>query len=355
MKHIIVTGGRGEVGRAAVALLRSLDYRVTVVGRSPGGLEADYRQCDIFDAQALADVCCGADLVLNAAGPSSLIGARVAQAALLAGADYVDVAGDPPLWREIAQDGRLQHALAQRACVLGAGLTPGLAAMLPRYALARLAHVSHITLYGGGIERFTAVSAADFIASLNPYQEQGRAGKVIADGEMQRASAQQRVKIPTAARPFDALPFLSFELEQLAGEFGLGNLAAYSLVADAQMLLACQQQDEAQAELVRLSTELAAAEGEQQHFWLQARGTQAGQPVNLELRLRFANSYRLTGSVAALAANALLRQPAGGLKWLPQVLTAEPLLNALHARGLLAQFTSSVLPAEQPQFTEGEL
>lgn len=355
MKRIIVTGGCGEVGRAAVAQLRSLGHQVVAIGRRARPEETDYQPCDIFDAAALAAVCQGADLVLNAAGPSSAIAARVARAALLSGAGYIDVAGDPPLWREIADDAGLQAALSHHPCLLGAGLTPGLAAMLPRYAAARLAHVSHITLYGGGIERFTAVSAADFIASLAPEQQQGRAGTVIVDGVMTRAAAQQRVKVPTSTRLFDALPFLSFELEQLARELGLRHLAAWSLVADAQMLMACQQQDRAQAQLVERSAELAAAEGEQQHFWLQAQGTQAGQPVRLELRLRFANSYRLTGCVAALAADALLRQPTCGMKWLPQVLAIEPLLAALNHLGLLEQFSTEVQAAEPQPFTEGEL
>lgn len=356
MTRILVTGGTGEVGRAAVARLRASGYAVTVAGRRPAAQTADYLQCDIFDTSSLNAACRGADLVLNAAGPSSAIGARVARAALQAGAAYVDVAGDPPLWRELAEDAGLRDALSRLPCVLGAGLTPGLAAMLPRYALARLAHVSQIALYGGGIERFTAVSAADFVASLAPQQEQGQSGVALVDGELQRAAVRQRVTPPGSDRPFAALPFLSFELLALAREHGLRNLAAYSLVADSRLLLAAGQPgDDAQATLVALSEALTAAEGEQQHLWLQAEGIQAGQAVNLELRLRFANSYRLTGCVAALAAMALLGQPRAGLMWLPQVLAVDPLLTALDAAGLLLQFSSSISAADPLLFTEGEL
>ncbi len=356
MKRIVVTGGNGAVGHAAVTMLRRLGHQVTVVGRSPVAGDSRYRQCDIFDAPALAACCRGADLVLNAAGPSSRIAARVAQAALYQAAAYVDVAGDPPLWRSIATDVTLSTALSQHSCLLGAGLTPGFAAMLPRYAAARLAYVTRVALYGGGIEIFTRTSAQDFIASLDPAREQGKAGWMIADGQLCRAPAQPAVSVPTAQRTFNALPYLSFELEQVAKQLSIRHLAAWSLVAEAQMLSACQQQEEQAIDaLMHLSQQLTAQEGEQQHLLMDADGVMAGQSVRLRLQIRFDNSYRLTGSIAALAADQLLRQTTPGLTWLPAVVDSQTLLADLTRHGLLQQCRVDLSPIEQPVFTEGEL
>src|SRR5207302_8403929 len=102
------------------------------------------------DPRSLADFCEGCRVVVNCAGPSSVIGDRVARAAFAAGADYVDVAGERALHAQAV------GLPAGRTALPGAGMMPGLSELLPRV----LAHdhprrTAHLRAWCGGRGRFT--------------------------------------------------------------------------------------------------------------------------------------------------------------------------------------------------------
>ncbi|MFW6291895.1 MAG: NAD-dependent epimerase/dehydratase family protein [Spirochaetota bacterium] len=74
--RIIVTGGTGNVGVAAVEQLAQLGHEMTVIGRSanqdvPGAV---YRQCDISDYECLEDAVRGHDAVVHLAAHGSPVG-----------------------------------------------------------------------------------------------------------------------------------------------------------------------------------------------------------------------------------------------------------------------------------------
>lgn len=356
MSRIVVIGGRGAVGHVATTLLRQLGHEVTVAGRRADPHDPYYRQVDLFDAPALMDCCADADLVLNAAGPSSVIGGRVAQAALLSGKAYVDVAGDPLLWREIAQDAALTSPLSQSACVLGAGLTPGLSAMLPYYAAARLSHVARVNVYSGGIEALTHTSAEDFIVSLDPVREQGQPGCVLVDGAPVRGRTERQVSLPGVGRPFDALPYLSFELTRVAAELNIRHLAGYVLLADASLLMAGHESHAVEA-LVTASRAFAEQEGAQHYLVMDAEGIMAGQSARLRCAMHFDDSYRTTGGVAALTADHLLNAKASvtGLHWLPDVMDIETLLTRMTHHRIMTLSCDELIPGKTLEVMEGEV
>ena len=66
---VLVTGGTGDVGRAAVARLVEHGHEVRVIGRSEGiTIEgADYRACDIMDFEGLQKQVAGMDAVVHLA------------------------------------------------------------------------------------------------------------------------------------------------------------------------------------------------------------------------------------------------------------------------------------------------
>ncbi|PCN66030.1 hypothetical protein A8V49_16545 [Yersinia pestis] len=148
-------GGRRASGCHAIVSARLLGDHA---GRREHPNHPHHIVFDLFDHKALADSCRQVDLVLNAAGPASDIEAHIALTALAEGKHYVDVAGDPVIERTLL----VPMAASSSACVLGAGFIPGLAAMLPRYAVDCLSPVTQLTVYSGGIETFTPTSAHDF-------------------------------------------------------------------------------------------------------------------------------------------------------------------------------------------------
>ncbi|MCG3461025.1 saccharopine dehydrogenase NADP-binding domain-containing protein [Xenorhabdus bovienii] len=356
-KSVLVIGGQGAVGRAAVDVLSRLGYRVMIAGRTERPEYHDYYQLDLFDRTALAHCCQQADLVLNTAGPASLIEDVIAATALNAGVHYVDVAGDPAVEKKILQQITARQDKCRSACVLGAGFIPGLAGMLPLYAAEYLQPVSKIRLYTGGIEAFTATSAQDFFASQQPEREQGKTGYILSGGQLIRAGIEKTKSISTAERMFDALPYFSFEQERVAQKLSLSHLAAYNLLADRTLLLtAPENQADAIQRLITLSQQLVEKEGEQQHLLMEAHGLLAGQPTMLRLQIRFNNSYQLTGSIAALAAHQLLKQPVTGLYWLPDIINIRTLLTQLDELSLFSHFSSDFLPDDEiVLFQEGEI
>ncbi|MBN1641426.1 MAG: NAD(P)-dependent oxidoreductase [Anaerolineae bacterium] len=67
--HVLVTGGMGDVGRAAVQRLVQHGHRVRVVGRTPG-LHVDgaeYRACDVTDFGLLREQVRGVDAIVHLA------------------------------------------------------------------------------------------------------------------------------------------------------------------------------------------------------------------------------------------------------------------------------------------------
>lgn len=74
--RVLLTGGTGNVGKAAVARLSALDHGVTVIGRSAQSevKNANYVQCDISDYDRLEEVMRGHDAVVHLAAHPSPVG-----------------------------------------------------------------------------------------------------------------------------------------------------------------------------------------------------------------------------------------------------------------------------------------
>ncbi|TVQ24428.1 MAG: NAD(P)-dependent oxidoreductase [Spirochaetaceae bacterium] len=73
---VLITGGTGAVGQAAVSLLTGHGHEVTVIGRREGLAVpgANYRVCDVSDYEALRTVMIGHDAVVHLAAYNSPVG-----------------------------------------------------------------------------------------------------------------------------------------------------------------------------------------------------------------------------------------------------------------------------------------
>jgi saccharopine dehydrogenase (NAD+, L-lysine forming) len=141
-----VIGGYGATGKAVVAeLLRSTDGEILLGARDRTKLESasaamgarvSALPVDVFDAQSLDEFCSRCSLIVNCAGPVSLLQDRAAQAAYRAQRHYVDPAG-----MSFVKERLLPHAQSIAGLglsfVVSAGWTPGLTELLPVYAHAR--------------------------------------------------------------------------------------------------------------------------------------------------------------------------------------------------------------------------
>jgi hypothetical protein len=118
---------------------------------------------DIEDPVSLGQLFGPHDLVLNTAAPFFHYGAKVAKAAIIAGANYADICDD---WEATDEILKLDALARERrvSVVTGFGGAPGLDSMLAMYAMAQLDEVTEIVT-GWSLSS----SGSGGPQSLNPY------------------------------------------------------------------------------------------------------------------------------------------------------------------------------------------
>ncbi|WP_246179116.1 saccharopine dehydrogenase NADP-binding domain-containing protein [Actinomadura decatromicini] len=294
-----VIGCYGAVGRALVRRLRGrlrLGGRDLTQVRKPARPGDEVVQVDIDDAARLAEFCAGCDVVVNCAGPSASIGDTVAQAALRAGAHYVDVAGD-----HLGRPGLA--ALARgRAAVLAAGMMPGLSALLPRALAERVERPSRLVAHVGGLDRFTRAAALDYVASLHG-EDAAPLAAWHAHGPLRGAlRPAENVVLPHFPGRVSAYPYLSAETRRLARTLELAEVEWWGVFDGERTLRALSGARDREVEQAAEDLELAArldALGRRPYFQL------VFDMDGRVLVVRAADGYELTAALAATTTRAV--------------------------------------------------
>ena len=188
---LVVYGASGYTGRLIVAEARARGLDVAAAGRSRdrlAGLGAPVRVAAVDDGEALAAAFAGARVVVNAAGPFHLTAAPVLAACLKAGAHYLDVGGEGPVFEALAR----YDAAARRAGVMvmpGAGYVMAASDALAAHVARRLPQARRLWLgfsRGGAISRGSLASMLDLADSQVTIRRGGRLVAVAA-GSLRRA------------------------------------------------------------------------------------------------------------------------------------------------------------------------
>ncbi|MGY1945122.1 saccharopine dehydrogenase NADP-binding domain-containing protein [Nocardia asiatica] len=171
---VTVYGANGYQGKLILAELSRHDIEVRLVGRDRTRLEsaaadvgisdADLRVAGLDDRAALVAASAGSDVVINCAGPFTTSGAVVVDAAIAAGAHYVDTSGEQQYVKDVFDS---FHGDAERAGVtvvpaVNDGCLPGdLLAHLIAERTGPLAEitVSHFITGAAGLSRGSLRSA----------------------------------------------------------------------------------------------------------------------------------------------------------------------------------------------------
>ncbi|WP_438484812.1 amino acid adenylation domain-containing protein [Streptomyces sp. S186] len=388
------TPASGAVGRACVrTLLGRQGAHVVAAGRhlprleeelraygavSPDTVRVDLDESGSVDA-ALAGPAGPVDVVVNCAGPSYRYSASTAETALRHGARYVDAGGDQALIGETAAAAERHGALA----VFGAGVQPGLAGVAVRAVAARLADpaTTEIDAHCGGVQPLSRAGLDEYLHAVRART--GHPGKIYQRGALHTLPPDTGVAVPEAFPDTAAFPgsprahvSLDEECRAAAEELGLAALRWCNVTGSApieQALSRALGQERTHTETLRAID--AAVSGARPYFRISLQGTSghgtsghgtAGQ-TTVRTTLHCADSYALTGAVAALAA---LEDPRGrtGAVWMSEYVDARRfwdrmatdvpgvslVLDTAPAAGLPGPWPSE--PAEKPgQFEEGEL
>ncbi|OEV05741.1 saccharopine dehydrogenase NADP-binding domain-containing protein [Streptomyces oceani] len=352
-----VLGGSGACGVSAASVLHTMGYSLRIGGRSIEVLrgvaerelnsQAEAAAVDVYDDALLEKFCADCDVIVNCAGPSYRIGDRVAQAAFAAGASYVDVAGDDPLRDRLTRDAAAGVPETVTA-VVSAGVQPGVSGILPRWLAAEhLDTVSHALIYAGGLEHVTPAAAGDYLISLGDGH--GDALAAWRGGRIEYRALQplSNTELPHFPTSVTAYPHLAAETVRLARDLGADSLDWYNVSAGEQLLLWMNrlrdrnwlQADEAElAEGVAQLEQAGAVDlAGRTPYYLQAvqlDGLVGGRSDTLSAVFRTRDSYRVSGSVAGLSADAVLRgEVPPGCHFAEEVLEPGQALQALRKFG----------------------
>lgn len=333
-----LVGSGGSVGGAALALLRQRPgLRLRCGQRRPQVMPAtpETRRLDIFDTAQLATFCEGCQVVLNCAGPSWLIGERVARAAHQAGAAYVDAFGNAALLTSLQG--------VDRPSIIGAGVFPGLTALLPRWlANQDLKRPTRLLVLAGGREPCSNAGGADLLlSSLGGF---GIPNAHWCDDRVQPlVLAPGAEELPGFPERVHRSPYLTDELQHLAQALGLREASFCNVFSSPAVpaLIASQCQRLSQSHAPHTLQEAVAQLVTAADLELQGRtpyyrlvveldGWRSSRPCCLRAVLRSRDSYGLSAAVAVCATVHLLENDDWhGAGWAAQVLQPDTVVDAI--------------------------
>lgn len=161
--RVVALGGCGGMGRYAVPTVSTYDFvDEVVVADLDGERAASFaKECgpkatsvalDVEDADALAKVLSGADVVLNTTGPFYRLGVPILHAAIQARCHYIDINDDwEPTLEMLSLDGEARQAGI--TAIVGMGASPGVSNLLAVKAMSQLDSVEDLITgwsFGGG-------------------------------------------------------------------------------------------------------------------------------------------------------------------------------------------------------------
>jgi hypothetical protein len=311
--RIGIVGGLGGVGRRVVSTLQAWGgTTLRVGGRDTCGRLAcarlgeriQWRRVDALDAESLHAFCEDCAIVVNCAGPASVIGDTIALAACAAGADYVDASA----YTTLGVDPGGQRVL------LAAGMYPGLTGLAPRWLARDFDRVESLTAYVGGCDHLSPTAATDYLDSIRTRF--GVANTAWAGGRRVAHTCERReTMVPFFTRPVLLQPYLTAEAECLARTLRLSDMRWYS-VFDGRHVLGALAQGGAPltaGTLVRAAEMDLFGREPYQLMLFELTGRRGAAAVARTLMLRARSGADLTGVAAAVAVRNLLEdgQPPG--------------------------------------------
>ncbi|VVS94557.1 saccharopine dehydrogenase family protein [Desulfoluna spongiiphila] len=322
-----VVGGYGRIGtETAGALAGTPGCRLLIGGRNEDrgraladslGNCASARAVDVREPGSLAAFCEGCDLVVNCAGPSRLMGDKVALAALDSGTHYVDVGGYDSMY-SLLESRAEEIAEKKLHAIVSSGMFPGLTEVFPQYVAATyFDEVDTLAFYYAGRGDFSYSGAYDLICGLeegagNPltYYDHGLIKK--------ENGPPQKVTLPAPVGEAMAHLSMNNKARAMAEASKIGTARFYSAFLGESLgrfLFQFSQSAGVRSEEERVAAAKALVDASHQDvhslapchmMHLAMGGRWAGKKREVTSTLCFDDAHRMSGVVAAGAVRAIL-------------------------------------------------
>ena len=250
MADIVLFGATGYTGRLTTAALVARGRRPVLAGRDPGKLDrlaAEHgglptRRADVADPASMRALVGAGDVLVSCVGPFARFGRPAVEAAIEAGAHYLDSTGEPVFIREVFE--RHGEAARERGVTLltafGYDYVPGhcAAGLAVREAGAGAAQLDigyffRGTADGSGMSQGTAASLLGAMAEPGVFFRRGRRRLGLGGTRLRRFEIGGR-RVPAVSVPGSEQLDLPSRFPGLTGvEVYLGwfGAASYPMVA----------------------------------------------------------------------------------------------------------------------------
>lgn len=170
---IAILGGTGKIGRETLNAIRILEPDTEIIiGSRNKPTEGDvssyiWKAFDVNDAKSIDALLDGVSVVINAAGPSSVVSAPVMAATIARGLPLVDV-GDSECYRKYeAEENSLGEKTNNSLVMSGCGSIPGLIGVLPIILSRDFIKISELEVNYRIDEEISMSAATDMAAKMN--------------------------------------------------------------------------------------------------------------------------------------------------------------------------------------------
>jgi hypothetical protein len=369
-----VLGCGGALGHIACNVLKRNCKIRGGQRRRPEGMEADsnfqWVKTDLYNEEELYEFCKGCDVILNCAGPSYLVGDRVALAAAKANAIYIDTFGAGPLENSLLKKGLDKEGVF----VISAGSFPGLSGILPRWlAEQEFESIFSMLSFAGGREHCSTCAGLDLL--LSSVSNYGISGAFMKNGSVVRAldNISEKVYIPFLKEEVYKQKFLNDETIKLYKLLQLKEAYWYNIIVDKAVndailkSYAKLSMDRSDNVLREAIDELCAAAdmalwGKNPWYVMttELQGEKRGRLIRKRCILRSKSSYELSGVVAAAAVETVIKHKTKkGIYWAFEVLdpveTVERLVSTKAAASIDVVDIPPVREDDLGQIEEGRL
>lgn len=346
-----IIGAYGDVGLNAARMLYEWGkHPLRMGGRNAQGAkelysgefpQAEWLNVDIEDEQSLYAFVQGCTLIVNCAGPSYRTAARVAQACLEKSCRLVDAGVDKSMEALGRESGRPLTVL------YGAGATPGLSALLPRWLGQAFDRVDSLVCYTGVLNRFTAAAAQDYLAGVSGSDNQPLAAWKDGICRPSALRRKQQVRLPFFPREVTLYPYIDREARFVASTLSLrdgewyitGDGRHVPAVLDEARLAFSTDRQYAVKRLCEASALDSAGRQNYIRFLLQLIGSSSGSPIARTLILEAGQTSLLTGATAGAAAMAVLEgEVAAGVRPLAEISDPAKVVDRLRSANCINQF-----------------
>lgn len=249
-KVVGLLGCTGMVGKGALQLLMRHQDSICfhLGGRSKERMQKavseiaykenmhiSYSEVDICDEAQLDEFCKTCDVIVNCAGPFSLIGDKVIKACIKNGKHCVDASGDESFIRQLTKQD-LEAKERKLCCLVSAGINPGLSEIIPAYVMGeKFDKTDELNIFFMGKGELSLNATYDIVKAIISGTDQGATysdkGKVAIANDFIR-----NYSFPEPAGNYLTYPSVSEQFVKMTSMYDVEKAYFYNAYEDRKIL-----------------------------------------------------------------------------------------------------------------------